>query len=407
MTTKFRIRAAAIALVFLAQGVATAAEKQTLRPDVGKPLQQAQAALQGKNFKEAKAKIDEAEAVGKLTSYEQYIIHRLRTSAALGLGDYKTAIAAYESVLASPELPAEEKLSTLDAYVKLSYASKDYVKTASAIQQYKQAGGSSGETLGLLAQAQYLAGQYQDAAQTLTADIEAAEKAGQKPTDTQLQLLASCALKQNDMAGYVRALEKIVTYMPKQEYWLDLIVRTSNRPGFSPTLALDVYRLHKATGTLERASDYMEAAQLALQSGFPAEAQQFVDEGYAKKLLGVGEDASRHQRLKDLVAKKIAEDKATMAEGEKAAAAQATGDALVATGYNLVSYGQADKGLQLMEQGIAKGGLKRPDQAKLQLGYAYQVAGSADRARKAFGEVGGSDGSRDLARLWLIRARSS
>jgi hypothetical protein len=399
-------RIASGALLMLAAAQTFAADKPTVRPEVGGPLQEAQKALQAKNYKDAKAKIDQAEAVGKLTPYESYIVARLKSSAAIGTGDYKTALSAYDAVLASPELPAAEKLPTLDAYVKIAYASKDYGKTATAIKQYQAAGGNSKETIGLLAQSQYLAGQYKEASQTLTADIDAAEKAGQKPSDTQLQLLASCALKQNDMVAYTRALEKIVTYTPKKEYWLDLIVRTSNRPGFSPNLALDVYRLRRATDTLEKTGDYMDAVQLALQAGFPAEAQQLLDEGYKKKLLGEGADAPRHQRLKDLVTKKLTEDKATLAEGEKAAAAQPTGDALVSTGYNLVTNGQADKGLKLMEQGIAKGGLKRADQSKLLMAYAYQIAGSQDRALKAYAAVGGTDGSKDLARLWQLKART-
>jgi hypothetical protein len=42
---------------------------------------------------------------------------------------------------------------------------------------------------------------------------------------------------------------------------------------------------------------------------------------------------------------------------------------------NLVFNGQSAKGLQLMQQGIAKGGLKRPEDAKLHLAIAYLLAG--------------------------------
>ncbi|WP_428310397.1 hypothetical protein [Hydrocarboniphaga sp.] len=400
----FRLASGALLMLIGAQSFA--ADKPTVRPEVGAPLQEAQKALQAKNYKDAKAKIDQAEAIGKLTPYENYIVQRLKSSAAIGTGDYKSALGAYEQVLASPELPAAEKLPTLDAYVKIAYASKDYAKTASAIQQYKAAGGTSAETLGLYAQSLYLAGKYQEASVALSAEIKGLAAAGKKPTDTQLQLLASCALKQNDMVAYTAALEQLVTYSPKKEYWLDLLVRTQRKPGFSDRLDLDMYRLRDATGTMEKADDYMEAAQLALQSGFPGEAQKFVDEGYAAKLLGAGPDAPRHQRLKDLVTKKIAEDKATLAEGEKAAAAQASGDALVNTGFNYVAYGQADKGLPLIEQGIAKGGIKLADQAKLHLGVAYLMAGKKDQALKAFAAVQGSDGAKDIARLWTLQTRS-
>src|SRR3546814_8572515 len=92
------------------------------------------------------------------------------------------------------------------------------------------------------------------------------------------------------MNAYRLALEKIVTYTPKPDYWLDLIVRTIGQPGFSNTFDLDTYRLRKATGTMGKGSDYSEAAQLALQAGFPNEAKAFVDEGSQKKLLGGTEE---------------------------------------------------------------------------------------------------------------------
>jgi hypothetical protein len=405
-SSNISVKFTAGALMMLAAAQVFAADKQSVRPEVGGPLQEAQKALQSKDYKTATAKITAAEQVGKLTSYESYLIARLKSSAALGRGDYKSALAAYDQVLASPEMPAAEKLQTLDAYVKTAYASKDYAKTADAIQKYKAAGGTSPETLGLYAQSLYLAGKYKEAGAELSSQINALEAAGKRPSETQLQLLASCALKRNDMVAYTSALEKIVVYEPKKEYWLDLIVRTARRPGFSPNLELDLYRLRQATGTMEKPNDYMEAAQLALQAGYPGEAQKFVDAGYAAKQLGTGTDASRHQRLKDLVTKKIAEDKPTLAEGEKAAAAQATGDALVSTGFNYAAYGQADKGIPLMEQGIKKGGLKQLDQAKLHLGYAYLMAGKKDQAQKIFAGVQGTDGSRDVARLWTLQAKA-
>src|SRR3546814_7343179 len=80
----------------------------------------------------------------------------------------------------------------------------------------------------------------------------------------------------------------------------------------------------------------MEAAQLALQAGLPGEAQQYVTFGYSTKALGTGSEASRQQRLKDLVDKKVAEDKPTLAASDKLAAAQATGEALVTAGLNRV-----------------------------------------------------------------------
>src|SRR3546814_4602575 len=94
----------------------------------------------------------------------------------------------------------------------------------------------------------------------------------------------------------------------------------------------------------------MEAAQLALQAGLPGEAQQYVTFGYSTKALGTGSEASRQQRLKDLVDKKVAEDKPTLAASDKLAAAQATGEALVTAGLNRVGYGGAAAGVKRSEE---------------------------------------------------------
>ena len=62
-------------------------------------------------------------------------------------------------------------------------------------------------------------------------------------------------------------------------------------------------------------------------------------------------------------------------------------------------------GLQLMQQGVAKGGLKRPEDAKLHVAIAYLLAGDGAKAQAAFKTVSGNDGTADLARLWSHYAR--
>ncbi|WP_245540499.1 hypothetical protein [Solimonas variicoloris] len=386
-------------------GAQTVHAADTLRPEVGEPLQKAQTLIQGKKYKDALQQVDAAAKVGSLTPYESYIVERMRAAAATGAGDTNTAIKAYETVLASPQMPAGEKTQTYDVVAKLAYAGRNYGKAAEYIQKYRSAGGNSAQTLGLLPQVLYQAGDLAGAQRELNAQIGALEKAGQKPTETQLQLLAQLGLKQNNQAAYTAALEKLVTYYPKRDYWLDVIIRTSNKPGFSDRLTLDLYRVKKMTGTLEKGSDFMEAAQLALQAGFPGEADQYVKLGYDKKVLGAGSDAERHKRLKDLVAKKIAENKPALAEAEKQAATEADGEALIKAGLNRVGYGEYAAGIALIQQGIKKDALKKPDEAKLHLGYAQLLGGKTDDALKTLKTVQGKDGSADLARLYSLTAR--
>jgi hypothetical protein len=163
---------------------------------------------------------------------------------------------------------------------------------------------------------------------------------------------------------------------------------------------LDVYRLQLITGNLASTADYMEMAQLALQAGLPIEAKKVVDEGYRNGALGKGADVERQQRLKTLVDKRLAENQKAV-QDEAAANASPDGNALVNLGFNL----GGGKGIALMEAGIKKGGLKYPEDAKLHLGVLMIQAEQKAKAVHVLKSVQGTDGTRDLANLWMLFVR--
>jgi hypothetical protein len=86
-----------------------------------------------------------------------------------------------------------------------------------------------------------------------------------------------------------------------------------------------VYRLRFALGLLDTDAQFVEMAQLALLAGFPDEAKRVLDKGFAGGALGTGAEADRHKRLRELVAKNVAEDQKTLLRDEAAAAAAPTG----------------------------------------------------------------------------------
>jgi hypothetical protein len=159
---------------------------------------------------------------------------------------------------------------------------------------------------------------------------------------------------------------------------------------------------------MQRADDYLEYAQLALIEGFPREATHVIDKGYAAGVLGTGSEAARHKRLKDLAAKNLAEDRKAIVEAEKQSTAGKDAKTLFNEGFNLMLNDKAPKGLSMMEEGLkgatnAASGFRRPDHAKLQLGYAYHFAGQNAKAVEMFKTVQGTDGAAALARLWVIK----
>lgn len=379
--------------------------EEALRPEVGKPLQSAQELIKAQKYKEALAKIRDADAVAGKSAHESLTVERMRFVAANGAGDADAAAKSLDALIASGKLSSGDQQKFVQAVAVAYYRTKDYGKAVVWTSRYFKEGGSDPQMRTLLAQSFYLSNDFAGAARELNAEVHATEKAGGKPGEDRLQMLASCYIKLNDMGGYVGVLEKLATHHPKKEYWADLLHRIQKKPGFADRLALDVYRLKLASGNIGGAGDYMEMAQLALQQGYPAEAKKIVDDGYARNLLGAGAEADRHKRLRDMVAKQLAADQKNLAQGEAQAAAAKEGTGLVNIGFNYVLNGQNDKGLALMEQGIAKGGLKRPDDARLRLGYAYHLAGQKTKAQQAFKGVQGTDGTADLARLWLLQVQ--
>lgn len=402
-----RARQARTLLAAIVLGTAIAGHAaEALRPEVGKPLQAAQDLIKAQKFKEALAKVRDADAVSGKNAQESYTIERMRLAAASGAGDIGAATTAFDALDKSGKLAQAEKLRYIESLAGASYRAKDYARTAQWGQRFHKEGGSSPTIRTLLVQAQYLSGDYAGTAKSLTADVQAAEKAGGPPSENNLKLLLTSASKLDDTDRYVYAVEKLLTYYPKKEYWGDLLTRLQRKPNFSEKFALDTYRLALATGSLRNANDYIEMAQLAAQAGFPAEGKQVLDKGYASGILGTGPGADRQARLRDLLNKRSNEDKAARPGAEAQALAAADGNALVKLGFNLALSGESAKGLSLMQQGLSKGGLAAAETSKLRYGIAQVLTGNTSQGHATLRSVTGNDGAAELARLWSLYARS-
>jgi hypothetical protein len=376
------------------------AKGEGVRPEVGKPLQEAQALAKSGRGREAMAKVNEAEAAAKSPG-ETLLVQRMRASIASTGGDNEAAVKAYEALLNSGKVTGRDATQMVQAVAVAYYKNKEYAKAAQWTQRYFKEGGTDPSMRTVLLQSYYLGNDCASVNRMLGAN----EDSNRKPSEEELQILANCFLRQKDTGGYVNAIEKLVVHYPKKEYWTDLLSRVQKKPGFSDRLALHVYRLKLATGNLASANDYMEAAQLAVQAGVPAEAKAILDRGYAANALGQGKEGERHGRLRDLVNRNLDESRKARAQDEKEALAAKDGNDLVKVGLNYVYEGNAQKGLQLIEQGIRKGGLKRPEDAKLRLGEAQIQSGQKAKGAQTLREVKGSDGTADIARLWILHTR--
>lgn len=386
---------AALPLAGLAP-VAHAAE--TLRPEIGKPLQAAQSLMKSGKNKEALAKLREADAVSGKSASESYLIERVRAGAASAAGDYNQAAKSFEILLDSGRLSGSEKAQFSEGLVGIYMRAKDYGKANAAIErQLKER--NDPKLRGYLMQNYYNMGN----TSAVLNIVRGEEKAGRVPSEDMYGMVANMQNKSGDKAGYVATLEKLARHYPNANTWNDLLNRVQRQPGFSQRLAVDVYRLKLKNGLLKKPSEFMEMAQLVLQEKSPAEAQRVVAAGYKAGALGVGAEAARHQRLKDLT------DKETAAFVGAAPALEATirkeNDmaSLARLGYGLVQSGKTKDGLALMNEAIKSGQLgERKEEVELRLGQAYAFAGDQKQALAAWRGVNGKDGTADLARYFAM-----
>jgi hypothetical protein len=386
---------AALALVLV-----SSVQAQNLRPEVARPLSAASELIKAGKAREALAKVREADAVGGKTAAEQNTIDRMKAAAAQRAGDNATAVQALESLFNRGESAAvAEQLAF--AYSQM----KDFGRAGQWANKAVALGGGSAQLKQLQAYMQGASGDYNAIARDAQAAVHAAEQAGRRPDENDLLRLADAQARTNNPNGQINTLEKLVLNHPKKEYWSALLSRLPRKSGWSDRLALDLMRLRLASGNLAKTEEFMDMSMMALQSGLPAEGKAVAEKGFAAGLLGTGADAERHKRLRDLAVKQESEARAGIDKLASDAAAAKDGNALVQVGYALVTLGQADRGVGLIEQGIAKGGLKRPEDAKLRLGQALLQQGkNRAKALQVLRSVQGSDGVADVARLWTAIA---
>ena len=378
---------------------------QSVRPEVGKPLQQAYELVKAGKGKEALGKVREADGVANKTPAETLQIDRMRAAAAQRAGDNATAIQSLESIYG--KVSGGEQGQVAEQIASAYAAAKDNAKASQWVQKSHAAGNNSASLKQLQAYLQGNSGDFAAIAKDAAAAVSAAEQGGRKPEEADLLRLADAQQRTGSTAGQAATLEKLLYNYPKKDYWTIYLARLPNKSGFSQRFSLDVMRLKLATGSLGKTDEFMEMAQLALQAGYPAEGKAIVDKGFAAGALGTGAEAERHKRLRDLANKQEAEGKASIEQRAMSAAGNKDGGDLVQIGYAYTTMGQADKGVSLIEQGIAKGGLKRPDDAKLRLGLALlQTGKNKAKAVQTLRSVQGNDGSADLGRLWALFANS-
>ncbi|SFD47432.1 hypothetical protein [Massilia yuzhufengensis] len=389
-----------------APAAAAAPAKDTVRPEIFKLLDPAaiKPLMDAKNYTEVQNRITQADAFPNRTPYEDYVINRMKLSLGSTTDNNAMAMPALEAVINSNRLQGEEQANFMQALGNMYYNAKNYPKAIEWFNRYEKESPTPEKVRSSKVRAQYLSGDFAAAKGALLPMVTEMEKTGQKPSEEDLRLLSSAAVKVKDDAAYLVGLEKLARYYPTDDFWTDLLNRgVARQKGFdAQTNMVNVYRLEFAAVKQMAAEEYTDLAELAMRDGFPTEAKKVMDAGFAAGVLGKGSNAKAHAALRDKAGKGAADDAKNIAAGEAGAAKAKTGAGLVNLGWAYATMDQADKGIGFIQQGIAKGGLKNVEEAKLRLGMAQVRAGKKAEALQTFQGVKGGAGAGDLAKYWTM-----
>ena len=249
------------------------AQTESIRPEVLRPLIAAQELNNQKKHADALARIAELDSLAAANPLEVFTIERMRAVVMMASNDPGNAAKALEKALLTGRGPAADRLALIENLALIQYRQKDYNGAALWAGRYFELGGQLDGLRTAQTQALYLSGQFKSASELLQQRLADDLKAQRKPEEIQLRLLASSYQQLKDDRAYANTLRSIARYYPKPEVWLELCYRLMKRKDFPSYLEIDVNRLMRATGAQLDAEDLMEQAQLALRTGFTAEAR--------------------------------------------------------------------------------------------------------------------------------------
>ncbi|HEX4025155.1 MAG TPA: hypothetical protein VHX52_10710 [Steroidobacteraceae bacterium] len=372
---------------------------------LARPLKDAQDAIKAMDYNKAVTSLKKAQdAKGKKTPFDSYVIDVLFLQAYDGLHDRADEAPMLMQASNSQYANAEQQQSWRRVAVGIYFQDKNYAKTIEAGEEAIQHG-TSQDVYATVALAQQALGKYKDAAATVEKVIEKQPK----PAENLLVFQWNAYSKIGDKADAAKVIDKLVTYYPKPDYWLNAMNPLLHMDINDAHVQLEVYRLMDDVGVLKQPRDFAQMAQLSFDQGYPGETVAILQEAFQKKVFTDPRDVLRYQHLLMGAMQRATQDQAQLpAEVQKAQAASG-GDQLVAVGEAYLSYNQPDRAVPLMEAGVAKGGLKYPEEANLLLGIAQLRSHNAAGAHRSFDKVASSsnEGYAQLGRLWVLHSAAA
>lgn len=371
-----------------------------LRNKVYEKLAEAQAAAELKDWATARGVLDrmiDAEGKRELNSYELANVYNLYAFINYSNEDYPGALESYRNVIAQPDIPLAMEINTKYTIAQLYFVQEQWRQGVDMLLEwFKVTDTPSATSHVLLSQGYYQLKDYDNALAQVKIAIEMEESKGKLPKEQWYNLARFLYFERNDIDNTVAILQELVKYYPKDQYWIQLshMYGEQRKEGWQLAAMETAYLQDMLTKGPERVT----MAYLFLQGEVPYKAANVMNRGLEEELI---EATSKNYEIMGNAYRQAQEVAKAIPALEQAAEKAEDGELFARLGNVYLDGDQYDEAIVALEKALKRGGVRRPDNARLALGMAYFNAKQYDKARVAFREAGKDKRSETYARQWI------
>ena len=373
-----------------------------LRNNIYEKLAEAQVFAEAKQYVEAEAvlndMLDATSKKSKLNRYELANVYNTYAYLRYAVEDYDGALNYYQKVIDQrPEIPLALEINTLYTVAQLYFLQENWKKGIDTLNTWMSVTDTpSTNAYVLLANGYFQLKDYDKSLSNIQIAIDREEAAGKLPKEQWYNLARFIHFDRDNFRAALDILEILIMYYPKKQYW----VQASHLYGEEKDEARQLAMLEATyeQNLLDRSQDIVLLSQLYLQAEVPFPAARAMEKGLADDIV---EKESKNYELAGVAWRQAQEVIKSLPMLEAAASKSEKGELYARLGNVYLDVDKNKEAVEALKRGLDRGGVKRPDQARLALGMAYFNLGDFNAARRAFREARKDKRARSYADQWL------
>lgn len=364
---------------------------------VYRKLAEAQELADQENFAGALTALNEIKASGKLSPYETAQLYNFFGYIYFAQERYDDSIKAYETVLATPEIPPGLRQQTIYTLAQLNFTTERWQKAIDLMNQWvKDAPNPAPDPFIIICSAYYQLEQYTKMIQPCERAIAVARERGDPIREQWWLLLRVGYFEQENYKKVRDILETLVVNWPKKEYWTQLSAMYGELDQSKQQLS--AYAAAYEQGLLTQNAELVTLAQLYMQADAPYNAAKVLDKGIEA---GQVEKTADNYRLLSQAWALAAEDRKAVPALKTAASLSDEGELDVRLAQSYLNLSEYQSCIGAAREGLRKGGVRREDSANVILGMCLFETDQYEPAKQAFRQAARDKRSEATARQWL------